>query len=449
MRPDHLDSHLDTHVDTLVAERVDQHGPGVAVAVVKDSQVIYERGHGLANLEWGQPMAPDTVLGLGSLTKPFTAQAVLLLELSGKLSIEDAVSSYLPDLAWLDSGISIAHLLTHTSGVANYVTQPGFRERVARQDYTPTELAAHIGGFARDFAPGERYSYSNSGYALLGMLIAAVSGQPYDEYVRTAIFEPLGMLDSRYLWDSSIIPHRASGYQPMPPGERGVLGQAYQRAPYLSATLSNAGGGLGSTLRDLISWDTAQREHRLLPAETEARMRTPIALNDGRSVGYGLGWGLSHYRGRAVIHHAGGVPGFSSFFGRFLDDELTVIILSNIGGFDAASLAADIANHALNLPILARTPIALERLSAVEGLYTNHVGERLEVVGDGERLTLLGDLSGALIPLGDGAFSLVGSPDVTVHFEALADGRYTRATAITPFYWFVVERALPEQTTAR
>jgi CubicO group peptidase (beta-lactamase class C family) len=385
-------------------------------------------------------MAPDTVLGLGSLTKPFTAQAVLLLELSGKLRIEDTILSYLPNLTWLDPGITIAHLLTHTSGIANYVTQPGFWEHIARQDHAPAELAAHIGTFYRDFAPGESYSYSNSGYTLLGMLIEAVSEQPYDEYVRAGIFEPLGMHDSCYLWDTAVVPHRAGGYQRT---QSGVRGQEYQRVPYLSATLASAGGGLGSTLDDLVCWDAALREHRLLPAAVDARMCVPVTLRDGRSMGYGLGWGLSRYRGRTVAHHAGGVPGFSSFFGRFLDDALTIIILSNLGGFDAAGLAAGLATRVLNLsaPALLPAPIAPEGLRAAEGLYTNRIGERLEVVSAAEQLTLKGDLDGRFIPLGDAAFASAESPDMTVHFAALGASGYARAMAITPFYWFEVERA--------
>jgi CubicO group peptidase (beta-lactamase class C family) len=427
-------------LDALIAERIDPGGPGAAVAAVRDGEVIYECGRGLANLEWGQPMAPDTVLGLGSLTKPFTAQAVLLLQLADMLRIEDAVASYLPELGWLDPRVTIAHLLTHTSGIANYVTQPGFWEHVARRDHTPAELAAHIGRFRPDFAPGKRYSYSNSGYALLGMLVERVSSQPYDEYVRTAIFAPLGMRDSRYLWDEAVVPRHAGGYQRAEPGER-VDG--YRRASYLSATLSNAGGGLGSTVRDLIRWDVALREERLLPAPIETRMRTPVTLSDGRSMGYGFGWGLSRYRGRQVAHHAGGVPGYSSFLGRFVEDGLTLIVLTNLGGFDAAGLAAALANITLDLPAPARAPVrvAPEELAAAAGVYINLVGERLEVVCAGEHLTLGGDLSGLLLPLGHATFSLSGAPDVTVRFEALGESGYARALAVTPFYWFEVERA--------
>lgn len=215
---------------------------------------------------------------------------------------------------------------------------------------------------------------------------------------------------------------------------------------YLSATLASAGGGLGSTLDDLVRWDSALRQHRLLPAVVDARMLTPVTLNDGRSMGYGLGWGLSNYRGRTVAHHGGGVPGFSSFFGRFLDDELTIIVLSNLGGFDAAGLAAGIATHVLNLSVPTRLParVAPEHLEAAAGLYTNRIGERLEVARSGEQLTLQGNLAGRLIPLSDSTFAAAESPDMTVQFTALGASGYARALATTPFYWFEVERAPSE-----
>jgi Beta-lactamase len=176
-------------------------------------------------------------------------------------------------------------------------------------------------------------------------------------------------------------------------------------------------------------------------------MRTPATLNDGRRVGYGLGWGLSRYRGHAVAHHTGGIPGFSSFLGRFLDDGLTIIVLSNLGGFHAAGLAAAIADRVLDLsaPVQVPARVAPEQLAAAEGVYTNVIGERLEVVRDGEQLTLRGDLDGALIPLDDATFSSAEAPDVTVRFEALGDSGYARATAAVPFYWFTVERAPVEE----
>src|SRR5262249_12934166 len=213
------------------AKRIEAHGPGVAVAVIRDGEVIHKRGYGLASLEWDVPMATDTVLRLGSLTKPFTAQAVMLLELAGKLRIEDAAATYLTNLPWLDPRITIAQLLTHTSGIANYVTQPGFWGQISRRSYTLDEHIAHIGMLQPDFAPGERYSYSNSGYALLGLLIERVSGMSYDDYLRAAIFEPLGMTDTRFLWNEPIVPRLAGRYEPAEPGGRAAV---YEHAPFLA-----------------------------------------------------------------------------------------------------------------------------------------------------------------------------------------------------------------------
>lgn len=437
-------------LDAVIARQIGANEPGVAVAVVRDGALVYEHSRGLANLEWGVPIAADTVFRLGSLTKPFTAQAVLLLEQAGKLRIEDAAVTYLPDLTWLDPRITIRHLLTHTSGIANYVTQPGYWERMARQDFTPEALAARIAAYPPDFAPGERYSYSNSGYELLGMLIARAAGVPYDEYVRAAILEPLGMLDSRVLWHELVVPRRASGYQRI--GEdpvdtlRAPVGSGFQRARYLSVTLANASGGLASTVRDLVRWDAALREYRLLPAEVEARRRAPVRLNDGRTLGYGLGWGLSTYRGRRVAHHAGGVPGFSSYLGRFVEDGMTIIILSNRGLFDGSELAAEIANHVLRLPAPLREPqpVSADELAAAAGTYANPIGERLEVTRAGEGLRVRGDLTADLIPLGAQTYADAARPDVTLRFEAHGPAGYQRALAVVPFYWFEVERVPAE-----
>jgi CubicO group peptidase (beta-lactamase class C family) len=429
-------------LDALIAERVEPHGPGVAVAVVQGGKVGYQQCRGMASLEWSQRIAPDTVFGLASLTKPFTAQCILMLEEANKLHLSDSAASYLPYLPWLDPQITITHLLTHTSGVANYVRQTGFWPNVACRVQNRGELAVHIGTLTRDFAPGENYNYSNSGYALLGLLIEEVTGMSYGDYVREAIFEPLGMRDSRYLTDTAVVLRHAAGYV----GTMANLGSTkYRRPPYLSEAVIYASGGLGSTLDDLLHWDAALRERRLLPDGVDERMRTPLMLNDGRRLGYGLGWGLSTYRGHAVTHHAGGLPSFSTFYGRFVDDGLSVIILSNLAEFDAAGLAAAIANHALDLPAPEWQPIALsaEQLDAAAGIYTNQNGERLVAFRSksGGKLDLRGFDKGTLMPASANTFVQAESPDTSVRFEAPdSDGRFMRALVTKPFYWFVLER---------
>jgi CubicO group peptidase (beta-lactamase class C family) len=422
-------------IDAIIRERVAPDGPGVAVAVIRDGEVVHKHGYGFANLEWRAPIGPDTVLGLGSLTKPFTAQAIMLLEQQGKLRLDDEITRYLPDAPTHGRRITIAHLLTHTSGIANFVTQPGFWPNTARAERTPAEVTALFADLAPDFEPGDNYSYSNSGYVLLGRLIEAISEMPYGAFVESAIFAPLGMVHSHYMDDQTIISGRAAGYASHEAG--------WLRAPYFSASVAYAAGGLGSTLDDLILWDQALQEGTLISHEMDAHMRAPVMLSDGREMGYGLGWGLSRYRGRGVTHHAGGVPGYSSFLGHFLDDNVTIIALSNIGLFDAVGLARQIVNRVLGAPAPERAafPVSSEVLDACVGVYDNFIGESLEVRREGAMLTLRGDLSCDLIPLGSAAYASADDPDITVRFEEPGEAGYTRAKVIVPFYWFVVTRA--------
>ncbi len=416
-------------IATIVGERVDPERPGVAVAVVHHGDVAHRAGYGYANLEWGQPITPDTVFGIGSTTKPFTATAILLLERDGKLHIDGAITNYLPSYDTHGAHITLRHLLTHTSGIPNFVTQPNFFETWAPLDLSHHALRKLFEPLPLDFAPGTRYSYSNSGYCLLGMIIEAASGMSYEEFVRTRIFEPLGMRRSYYMRHDALIPHRAGGYQA---GDHGYL-----RAPHRSETLIYAAGALGATLDDLICWDRALCDNRLLDASTRERMWTRVRLVTGRTEGYGLGWGLSTYRGRRVVHHAGGVAGFSAFFGRFVDDDLAIIVLSNQGGFDCAGLARPISNLVLGLPTPTFTPIARphEDAARIVGSYRGLV-ETLDVTCDGEQLVASGDVRGELLPVSERRFVLADNADVSLSFEDEHAGRFQQVRVVVPFYWF-------------
>ncbi len=415
-------------IDAVVGGRIEADGPGVAVAVVRGGEVVHAKGYGLANLEWEQPIAPDTVLCLGSLTKPFTAQAILLLERDGKLRLDDAITAYLPDFPTGDRLITVENLLTHTSGIANYVTQPGFWEHVAQTDRTPAELTDLFRALPPVFAPGERYSYSNSGYVLLGRIIEAVSRMPWDTFVRERIFAPLGMAHSRYMLHTPVIPRRARGYERMSAG--------WEHAPRFSMTLPYAPGGLGSTLDDLIRWDRALRDGRLLDRRTLEQTWRPLRLNDGRTEGYGLGWGLSDFRGRRVVHHAGGVPGFSSFYGRFIKDDLAILALSNIAGFDAAGLARDICDAALGMPAPPRQRISFDTaaLDRFTGTYSDAI-TTFEVVAEGDALALRGEFDYQLFQTGAATFAAMGDPDVELRFADNGGTRCNRVKLIVPFYW--------------
>ncbi|GCE28647.1 hypothetical protein KDA_41310 [Dictyobacter alpinus] len=424
---------LSTKIEALITNKVSAHGPGVAIAIVKDGQTLYRQGHGLANLEWQIAITPATVFGLGSVTKPFTATAMVLLEQQGKLRLSDALQTYLPDYPAYEHEITLMHLLTHTSGIPNFITQPGFWKYHA---YTNSleDVIALFKDLPLDFEPGSAYSYSNSGYLLLGLIIEKLLDMDYGQALQHLIFEPLGMTHSCYMRSETIIPYRAGGYE--------REGGTYQNARGMSAETKHAAGALGSTLDDMLRWQQALRAGQLLDHAAQARMDTPLTLNNGRRENYGLGWAPGSYRGHAFRCHAGGVPGYSSFIGYFPQDDLTILLLSNLGSFDCAELARQITNLLLELP----TPVyptcepAPERFTNMIGSYSGLFGT-LKIHHQGSQLYLDGRVPQRFIPIDESSFYQANDPDVTLHFEDPdASGRYQRLRKIQPFFWFTVTR---------
>lgn len=428
-----------TAIDTLIRAEIPADEPGVAVALLKAGEVLHCQGYGLANLEWNQPITPQTVFALGSLTKPFTATALMLLEQQGTLQLDAPIQTYLPDYSTGEHRVTVRHLLTHTSGIPNCVTRPIFWER---QAHTATSVEEVIGFFKDlpfDFAPGERYSYSNSNYVLLGHMLERLTGLPYAEIIQQHIFGPLGMAHSYYLEPEPIIPQRASGYVP--------TDQGYEHAPPTTPAVKYAAGDLGATLEDLICWNEALREERLLDHATQQRMYTPVRLNDGHTENYGLGWAPGHYRQRHYICHAGGVPGFSVFFGRFLDEDVTIIILSNRGPYDGAGLASKIAQLTLDLPPLSHTPATLDPalLSKMVGSYSSVHGT--VVIQEEERRLRFRreETSHPLMPMSQTSFYLADDEETEVYFENPNEqGTYGRIRMIEPFFWWTAERMANE-----
>jgi CubicO group peptidase (beta-lactamase class C family) len=414
---------------------LEEGGPGVAVAVVKDGSVLHRKGYGMADLEWGAAIEPDTVLALGSLTKPITAMSVLLLEKQGKLSIDDPITAYLPDYPTHGHTITIAHLLTHTSGIPNYVTMPDFFPNETRKDLSPDELSKLFRDLPLDFAPGTAYAYSNSGYVLLGMIIEALSGLSYGDFVEQNVFAPLGMAHSRYMHDKAIIPRRARGYE--------RVDNSYENATYTSSTVTYSAGGLGSTLDDLILMDRALREYRLLDRPTLERSYNLTRLLDGRLEYYGLGWALNDYRQHRVVHHAGGIPGFSCFYGRFMQEQLSIIVLSNIGDFRAGRLARGIGDLLLDIPLLEREPVQVgeDVRRKLAGTYSGFLGfDTITVKDDGRDLALSGFMERSLLPAGDTSWYAADDPDFEVEFDDSTGEGYNRMLVRYPFNWVELTR---------
>jgi CubicO group peptidase (beta-lactamase class C family) len=426
---------ISTEIDALVHAQIGPCEPGAAVALVKENHLIHCQGYGLANLEWEQPVTPHTVFGLGSLTKPFTATAMMLLEKQGKLHLDDSIQTYLPEYPDSRYTVTLMHLLTHTSGLPNFVTQPEFWEQHAAVKTSVEEVIALFKDLPFDFEPGTRYSYSNSGYVLLGRILERRLDMSYADAIQQLIFHPLGMTHSYYLSPEPIIPSRASGYA--------HTEQGYQHARFITAAVKYAAGGLGSTLEDLLLWDAALREERLLDRLTQDRMYTPVQLVDGHQEHYGLGWAMGHYRQHHFICHAGGVPGFSSFFGRFPEEDVTIIVLSNRDGFDASALARQISHLVLDLPSPLRTRVSCssEMRSKVIGTYSSVFGT-VEVKEEGQALSLETWSTYALVPMSETSFYRADDEDTEVHFERPNEqGNFTRLRVIQPFFWFTAERS--------
>jgi CubicO group peptidase (beta-lactamase class C family) len=414
-----------TEIEALIEASLPEHGPGAAIAVIREGTVIHCKGYGLANLEWAIPIQPDTVFRLASITKQFTATALMLLCNQGKLSLDDPITTYLPDYPTQGYDIRIHHLLTHTSGIKSITSLEGYFERQVQHPMTPQQLCDLFKDLPFDFAPGEQFRYNNSGYVLLGLLIEQVSGSSYARFIEEHIFHPLGLQHSYYLADEAIIPRRANGYHKTDTG--------FQNAPFLSMTHPYAAGSLGSTIEDLIRWDQALREHTLLDPATLERMYTPVTLNDGTTESYGLGWQVAMYHGHRAVAHSGGIHGFATYSIRFPGDGAAVTVLANHDSFNASRLAHAISKHILNIPTIERvtTPLDEATLARMTGTY-HKAGETVEVLLEGPELVVQTPRY-TLLPLTVTTFATEEDEDVEVHFDPEPAEQAQKITIYSPF----------------
>ena len=294
--------------------------PGVfsgSVLVAKDGKPVFRKAYGLADREWNVANTPETRFRLGSITKQFTATAILQLAEQGKLSVDDPISKYYPAAPAAWAPITLKHLLTHTSGIPSYTAIPGFFAQQARLDKTPDEIIALTRDKPLDFPPGSKYAYDNTGYILLGYVVEKVSGQPYAAYLQDHIFTPLGMKDTGYDVSDTVLPRRASGYS--------VAGGKAKNAAFLAMSLPYAAGSLYSTVDDLLIWDQALHSGKAIKPASVAAMFTDYGFK------YGFGQSIRVQKdGRRIWGHNGGINGFSTQINHLPDEGLTVIVLANI-----------------------------------------------------------------------------------------------------------------------
>ena len=400
------DQALAAQIDDLLTASFQPDAPGAAVIVVRDGNVILRKGYGMANLELGVPVEPEMVFRLGSVAKQFTAMAILMLSEEGKLALTDEITEYLPDYPTHGRTITIENLLTHTAGVKDYELLPA-RLAVAHNDLTVEELIALFQDEPLDFAPGEQWSYSNSGYVLLGAIIEKVARMSYADFIQQRIFTPLGMTHSYYDDSTHLIPGHVAGYSPAADG--------YSNAEHMSLTHAYAAGALASSVDDLARWDAALYTNKLVKQATLHQAFKPYTLKNGESTGYGYGWVIGDYEGHTITEHNGGINGFVAQVMRLPDDEVYVAILTNSDGRGqvlgtlAFQIAAIVIGKPYHDPKAVTLPAAT--LTAYEGVYLAEGQTRIAVRRHEDQLWAeAGGSTMVLAPLSTNEFFIPGAP---------------------------------------
>lgn len=360
--------------DYVKAEMQRQHIPGTSIAVLKDGKIIKAEGYGLANVELNVPARPETVYKIGSVSKQLIATGIMILIQDGKLSLDDKISKFLegtPD-TWKE--IAVRHLLTHTSGLVREA--PGFDPLKIQDDADVIKTAYPL---PLRFAPGEKWEYCNLGYFSLAEIMRKVSGKPWGDFLSERLFTPLEMNATRTTTLTEIIQNRANGY---------VWRDSKLQNASTYFALRPSGAFLSSVL-DLAKWDATLYTDKILKQSTLSQVWMPVKLNSGATHPYGFGWELSSVGGHKLVHHGGSLPGFRAQISRFVDDKLSVVVLTNGDNADPNLIALGIAALYITGLIPERTVAKIDPkiLDAYTGQY-QHPAVVFTVTREGDKLRL-------------------------------------------------------------
>ncbi|MCG8468645.1 MAG: beta-lactamase family protein, partial [Gemmatimonadetes bacterium] len=316
-------------IDAIALDPIEAgHVAGMSIGAIRGADTLVLAAYGSADLELGVPTPDDAVYEIGSVTKQFTAVALLLLQERGRLSLDDPLTRWIPDYPLGDRELSLRRLLDHTSGIKGYTEMPAVWTQIVPLDLPPDTLVTLFGAEPFEFEPGEAMIYNNSAYFLLGLVIEKASGQTYEEFVEEHLFAAAGMVDSRYCHKDELTPRRAKGYQP---GADGLV-----PAPYLNHRWPYAAGSLCSTIRDMVRWNQALHGDGdggpLLTSASYQSLITPEPLNDGTQVRYAKGLAITSRDGERRISHGGGIFGFVSELRYLPEEDLTIVVLMNTAG---------------------------------------------------------------------------------------------------------------------
>jgi CubicO group peptidase (beta-lactamase class C family) len=402
--------------------------PGVSVLIAKNGEILYQKGFGYADIGNRVPVTPETKFRIGSITKQFIASAILKMQEEGKLSVDDKLSKYVPGFPRGDE-VTIRHLLTHTSGIHSFTSNPGFLKYVTLPT-TPDAMIDTIKSHPYDFNPGEHYLYNNSGFFLLGYIIEKISGITLADYLRENLFKPLGMNNTGVYITNKLLDHEAYGYDM----ENGRIVKA------LNWDMSWAGGAgsLYSTAPDLYTWNEAVFSGKVLSPESLKAAFTPGMLNSGEKIEYGFGWSLSDYRGTNFISHGGGLHGFLSYIARQPEAKTTVIVLCNStqppAGINPTTNAYALAEYVLwnnmanQSTLSSGLKVDEKLLASYTGRYDYGQGMILKVTLEGNQLysQMTGQSNFPIFPSSDSVFNWK-VVDASIKFVADETGKITHA----------------------
>jgi CubicO group peptidase (beta-lactamase class C family) len=369
-----LDPAQADEIDKIFAPFVKPDSPGCSVAVLKDGRIIFARGYGWANLEYDVPITPQTVFEAGSVSKQFTAAAILILAAEGKLGLEDDIRKHLPEVPDFGRPITLRHLLTHTSGLRdqwNLLSTAG--RPMGQAVHTPEEILDLVSLQQElNFQPGDDYLYCNTGYALAAWVVQRVAGQTLADFSRERIFRPLGMNHTKWRDDfSAIVKGRATAYS------ADNEGRLHQNMPFTNVC---GNGGLLTTASDLLLWAENFWNPRVVGRESLNLMEVPATLKDGTALAYALGLRREVYRGLSEISHAGSTAGYRAFLARYPDQHTAFALLSNFAGVNPIQLARKVADvvlagHFKDTPKPLRLPVTAVELKKRAGLFISPKNE--------------------------------------------------------------------------
>jgi CubicO group peptidase (beta-lactamase class C family) len=415
-------------VDALFAQWNKPDSPGCALAIIKDGRVLYKRGYGNANLDYDIPISSKTVFNIGSVSKQFTAMSIAILARQGKLSLDDDIRKYLPELPQYSALITIRRLIYHTSGIREYshlmqLAGTRFQDATADDDYKIIARQKQL-----NFNPGDEYLYSNSGYLLLARIVQKVSGKSLRAFAEENVFKPLGMVNTRFQDDKSeVIRNRATGYSPRAGGGFAI-----------ESTTSDAvgAGDLLTTIDDLILWDRFFDQNNLPGGQDLIRdALTRGTLNNGEKIDYGFGLDIETYRGLNEFGHGGANTGFTADMVRFPDQHFTVFCLCNLSSVQSTRLTRQVADIYLagefkEQSIANGLPpkivqVSEQELAAVAGSYFNFANNNFRrlYVKNGKLIYSRGGSESELAPLGNNRFTMLGVPDqIEISFKSPRPG---------------------------